>query len=135
MTLQQPKPSYGGTHVIESSTGNNDGPHQVLAKEEAKCSINTIKSLDNTPSTDKSDRDTSLTYFVVLVLFLLFSCVVVSIDMFSVNQMIYIKGIMVVLWNLVHKEISGVFIAASVLDIVTNFGQVEFIDHCLIYNV
>ena len=49
--------------------------------------------------------------------------------------MIYIKGIMVVLWNLVHKEISGVFIAASVLDIVTNFGQVEFIDQSLLYNV
>ena len=136
MTWQQPKPSYGGTNVLESSTtGNNDGPQQVLAKEEANRSINTIKSLDNTSSTDTKDRDTSLTYFVVLVLFLLFSCVVVSNDIFPVNQMIYIKGIMVVLWNLVHKEISGVFIAASVLDIVTNFGQVEFIDHCLIYNV
>lgn len=83
MTWQQPKPSYGGTSVLESSTGNNDGPQQVLTNQEDNRFINTIKSFGNTPSAGTSDRDTSgksLTYFVVLVLFLLFSCVVVSID-------------------------------------------------------
>lgn len=32
---------------------------------------------------------------------------------------------MVVFWQLVHKAITGTFIAAMVLDNVTNFGQVK----------
>ena len=94
LTWQQPKPSYGGTSVLESSTGSNDGPQQVLTKEETARSINTIKSFGNTPSAGTSEQDTSgksLTYFVVLVLFLLFSCVVVSIDiiMFLLSDDLY----------------------------------------------
>ena len=34
------------------------------------------------------------------------------------------QGILVVVWQLVDSSISGVFVAAVVLDNVTNFGQV-----------
>lgn len=36
-----------------------------------------------------------------------------------------LQGILIVIWKISKKNISGIFIAVNVVDTVTNFGQVS----------
>ena len=38
---------------------------------------------------------------------------------------IKLQGILIVIWKISKKNISGIFIAVNVVDTVTNFGQVS----------
>lgn len=107
-------------------------------------------------TSDLSYRDISgkqVTRFIVLLMFLLFSCLVVStytcmyssvtcvctcacsyMYMLHVHALFFcvdyesfspVQGILIVIWKLNSTHISGIFIGVNVLDTITNFGQVR----------
>ena len=88
---------------------------------------------------DVSGKD--LTRFIVLHMFLIFSMLMVNAYILSnMNMHYYIvlymlyQGILIVIWKINRKSISGLYIAVNVVDTVTNFGQVMFAVELLLYS-
>ena len=82
-----------------------------------------------------SNNNISVMRFVLLLLFLLFSCLVVhtmtlNLDLDVKSRLAVhslsnaMQGILIVFWKLINKKITRIFIGINVLDTTTNFGQV-----------
>ena len=80
-----------------------------------------------------SNNNISVMRFVLLLLFLLFSCLVVhtmtlNLDLDVKSRLAVLsnamQGILIVFWKLINKKITRIFIGINVLDTTTNFGQV-----------
>ncbi|XP_011402850.1 PREDICTED: integral membrane protein GPR155-like isoform X2 [Amphimedon queenslandica] len=108
-------------HSVSVSTNNNEGEREseiLISTKSSSPADSEVSSrfysytFENTGTQERDESGKSLTPFLVLAIFLIFSCLV---------------GILVVFWQLVDSSISGVFVAAVVLDNVTNFGQGFFV--------
>ncbi|CAI8038773.1 Integral membrane protein GPR155, partial [Geodia barretti] len=134
-TKQNEKENYNENHTqIPNSYGSTNNFLESTRERSSKasdssCSLQSLggtkrvvetreevdSRLEQTPllqSTSSDSHKSSTMQFLLLLLFLLFSCLV---------------GILIVLWKLISGEISGIFIGVNVLDTTTNFGQGFFV--------
>ena len=141
-----PTNNYGSTESSLDSTGELGPKGAFVIQRSSLQGLRRAGALDGTESESSSQEQTpllehpsnnniSVMRFVLLLLFLLFSCLVVhtmtlNLDLDVKSRLAVhslsnaMQGILIVFWKLINKKITGIFIGINVLDTTTNFGQV-----------